>query len=217
MTRFFYLFLFIFATSLYSFKAVATNLHVADNLIIIEVDDQVVDHGFIGNKSTFNLTQGQHAIVVKYKDVFEDFDLGQERVVESQEFVVKFSVNNQQKLTLTTTKITSLPQAEKFSKLPQLLLVDENRQALTVSLAKVSDYKLAKQVNQAVNSLIESKKVPQQTVSAKPAIQQTVMAKQIKNGEALSVNSLTMLQYWWQTASPEQRSQFKAMIKNNQQ
>ena len=216
MTRFFYLFLFIFATSLCSFKAVATNLYVADNLIIIEVDDQVVDHGFIGNKSTFNLTQGQHAIVVKYKDVFEDFDLGQERVVESQEFVVKFSVNNQQKLTLTTTKITSLLQAEKFSKLPQLLLVDENRQALTVSLAKVSDYKLAKQVNQAVSSLVESKKVPQQTVSAKPAIQQTIMAKQIKNSEALSVNSLAMLQYWWQTASPEQRSQFKAMIKNSQ-
>jgi len=216
LTRFFYIFLITFAVSLCSFKAFATKLEVADNLIIIEVDDRVIDHGFIGNKSTFDLTQGQHALVVKYKDVFEDFDLGQDRVVESQEFVVKFSVSDQQKLTLTTTKISNLRQAEKFSKLPQLLLVDENRRAQTVSLAKVSDYKLAKQVNQAVNSLVESKKTHQQAVLAKPAIGQTAVAKQtqqISNNEALSVNSLVMLQYWWKTASPEQKNQFKAMIK----
>lgn len=216
MTRFFYIFLISFAVSLGSFKAFATNLQVADNLIIIEVDDKVIEHGFIGKQTTFDLSQGQHALVVKYKDVFEDFDLGQERVVESQEFVVKFSVSNQQKLTLSTTKIGNLPAAEKFSKLPKLLLVDENRRAQTVSLAKVSDYKLARQVNQAVSSIVESKKAPQQAVSVKPEITQTLTANQsqkIANNEALPVNSLVMLQYWWQTASPEQKRQFKAMIK----
>ncbi|MDP7592724.1 MAG: DUF2057 family protein [Litorilituus sp.] len=219
MTRFFYLFLISFSLISCSFKVFATHLIVADNLIIVEVNEKVVKHGFIGNKSSFRFSQGKHAIVVKYKDVFEDVDLGQERVIESQAFVVKFTVTNQQQLRLNTRNIQNLKQAEKFSKSPQLSLVDENNKVQVVSLAKVSDYKLAKQVNQAVTSLVESKKNPQHMIADLPEVHrhQAKQNHQVSTSDPFAVNSLAMLQYWWNKSSLEQKRQFKAQINNSTQ
>lgn len=204
-----------------STKVEAVTLKVSENLIVSEVNDQDVDNGFIGKqKSTFKLDKGNHAIIVKYKDVFEDLDFAEDRVVESQEFVVKFKITNQQQLKLSTTKIKNLASAEAFAKSPQLNLTDRSHNQLPLSLEKVEDYKLAKQVDAAVNTLATKQRIQNQTATLATTAPVTTattvkMAKSKVNNTSIQINSLTMLTYWWQNASNDEKQRFKQLIKEN--
>ncbi len=218
MTRLnFYTLCFGLLTSTVSLTLSATSLTITDNLIVSEVDDKTVEHGFIGNKSSFTLQQGEHALVVRYKDVFEDLDFAEERVVESKDFVVKFSLAQEQQVKLTTVDIKKLSQALRFAQSPELILTDENSKQLVLELVDVSDYKLAKQVNLAVTSLAENKTnnkaaLPVEVKQAKPNVNQVVTTP---NNALVNVNSLIMLKYWWQTASNAERNQFKQFMQKN--
>jgi len=217
LTRFFYVFclsLLISAISAISFTSAAATLTVSGNLIVSELDDKVVEHGFIGKKSTFTLNQGEHTLIVRYKDVFEDLDFAEDRVVESQNFVVKFYIAQEKMLTLKTAKIKNLPQARHFAKSPEVTLMDEKNKFLVLELFQVSDYKLAKQVNLAVASFAKAKSI-NNTVLPITTKQPTPKKSHVLTGKALTddtlkqVNSLTMLKYWWQTASTTEKKQFK--------
>ncbi|MCW8834299.1 MAG: DUF2057 domain-containing protein [Colwellia sp.] len=216
MTRLFYIFCLGLLSTVTSFTPMAATLTVADNLIVSELDDKVVEHGFIGKKSTFELNQGEHALIVRYKDVFEDLDFAEDRVVESQDFVVKFSLTNQQQLTLTTAAIKNLKQAERFAKAPEIMLIDEKNKPLVIELVEVSDYKLVKQVNIAVSSITAHNA----NHNASPRIANTQsnstkkQAAPISDNSLIQVDSLTMLKYWWQTASKTEKDQFKQFLKN---
>ncbi|MDX2370553.1 MAG: DUF2057 family protein [Colwellia sp.] len=181
----------------------AATVSVSENLIVSEVNDKTIDNGFIGSKSVFELSRGNHALIVRYKDVFEDLDFAEERRVESQDFVVKFAITDQAQLKLSTIKIKNLAEAETFIKSPKLKLKDGRDNQLDLSLEQVSDYKLAKQVDLVVNSLA-SKQIIQTNSSALP----TASTPKSKN-TFLQVNSLTMLKYWWQNASNEEKQRFK--------
>ncbi|MBL0709920.1 MAG: DUF2057 domain-containing protein [Colwellia sp.] len=214
MTKFFYIFCLSLLISTVAFTSSAATLTVSGNLIVSEVDDEIVDHGFMGKNSTFTLNQGEHALIVRYKDVFEDLDFAEDRVVESQKFVVKFSIVQQKTLTLTTEKIKNLSQADHFAKAPELTLMDENNKSLVLELFQVSDYKLAKQVNLAVASFANTKSI-NNTVLPIKAKESTAQKSHVLTAKALTddtlkqVNSLTMLKYWWQTASTTEKKQFK--------
>jgi len=222
LTRLFYILCFGLLTSALSLTSSATTLTVSDNIIISEVDNKVIEHGFIGKKSTFTLKQGEHAVVVRYKDVFEDLDFAEDRVVESQNFVVKFTLAKEQQVKLTTTKIKNLSQAERFAKAPELNLVDEDNKQLVLELVDVADYKLARQVNIAVSSLAtqtasHSAVLPAEVKSSAQAKQAsaTLQQKMTTSSNTLAqVDSLTMLKYWWQTASNTEKDQFKQFLIN---
>ena len=212
MTKLFYLTSFTFLLLSASLTSKAATLTVADNLIVSVVNDETVDHGFVGTKSTFTLAPGKHALIVRYKDVFEDLDFAQDRVVESKNFVVKFNLDNEQQLSLTTTKINSLSAADAFSHSPKLLLKDEKKNILATSLVNVDDYKLAKQVDIAVNTLAGKQSL---NSNAKPEASTTTASKPLTpqtHSTLTKVNAITMLNYWWQNASSEERALFKQSI-----
>ncbi len=227
MTRFFYFLNYInyiiltsavLLTSTISFNLWATTLTVSDNLIVSEVDDTIVEHGFISKKATFTLKQGEHALIVRYKDVFEDLDFAEDRVVESQSFVVKFSVENEKQLKLATVSIKNLSDAKAFAKSPELVLKNERNKELKIELENVSDYKVAKQVDLAVNAYVSKQTVEK---SKKPLLVETAAAtksialsnnKQKTSNTLLQVDSLVMLKYWWKNASAQEKIQFKQYI-----
>lgn len=195
-----------------SAQVVAASVNVSENLIVSEVNDKSVNNDFIGHKSSFELNQGNHTLVVRYKDVFEDVDFFEDRVVESQEFVVKFTIADQQKLTLSTTKVKNLAAAEYFSKSPKLKLKDMHDNELNLTLEKVSDYKLAKQVDIAVNSLASKQNIQTQSSALTAA---TTVPTQKSQNASIQVNSLVMLKYWWQNASKDEKQRFKQFTKVN--
>ena len=188
-------------------------LTVTDNLIVSEIDNKTIEHSFFQDEAVFALTQGEHAIILHYKDVFEDIDFAQERVVKSEDFVIRFSVSNEQELHLSTKKISNLVSAEKFVKSPQLMLKDEHHKQLGITLENVSDYKLAQQVNQVVNTLTTKQssqpKVPTQVKQSINLPKETTVTKQVKVVNSnVQVNAVTMLNYWWQRASKQEQQDF---------
>jgi uncharacterized protein YccT (UPF0319 family) len=194
-----------------STQILAASVKVSDNLIVSEVNDKSVEHGFIGNKSSFELPQGNHALIVKYKDVFEDLEFAEERLIESQDFVVKFTITDQKQLNLSTIKIKNLAGAEYFAKSPELTLQDEHDNLLNLTLEKVSDYKLAKQVDIVVNSLATK----QVTQPKSHTLTTSAIAAKITASSSVQVNSLMMLKYWWQNASSEEKQRFKQFTNAN--
>lgn len=204
--------LFIYGLlSTISTQVLAVTVNVSDNLIVSEVNDKSVDNGFIGKKSSFQLSQGNHALVVRYKDVFEDLDFAEERRVESQNFVVKFTITDQKELELSTIKIKNIAAADRFIKSPQLTLHDGDNNQLNLTLEKVSDYKLAKQVNSAVSALASNQSIQMKNSAL---ITSKVAAEKTTN-TSIHVNSLVMLKYWWQNASPDEKKRFKQFTQVN--
>jgi uncharacterized protein YccT (UPF0319 family) len=205
----------------------AANLNVTDNLIVTEINNKVVDHGIIGHKSTFSLEPGNYALIIHYKDVFEDLDFAEDRVVKSKEFVVKLSITTQKQLKLATVSIKNLAQAEAYAKSPELTLTDENNKQLALELVNVSDYKITQKVDIAVNSYvakqaINNEKPLQKSVTIiapkiderAPISQSIIKSPKPKQADntLIQVKSLTMLKFWWQNASDEEKKQFKRHI-----
>jgi len=187
-------------------------LTVTDNLIIRDIDDKAVEQGFLSTKQTVELAHGQHTLVIKYKDVFEDLDMGEERLVKSDYFVVKFNVKNQQTLFLSTIKITDLAQAERFVRTPELTLHDEDKRTLVLDLETLSDYELSKQVTKVVTTLSAP------VVVTKSNSQITNMTKDTQdfNQKVIDeVDAVPMLKFWWNKASQGEKEDFVDFINEN--
>jgi uncharacterized protein YccT (UPF0319 family) len=195
--------------SVVSLNVSAATLTITDNLIIRDIDNKSVEQGILSKSQVFQLTQGRHVLVLKYKDVLEDLEFGEERLVTSDYFVVKFSVKNQQELLLSTSDIHDLAAAERFIKSPELNLSDERKQEVVLDLETLNDYELAKQVTKVVTSL-----------SAPAVISQNnnKITNTTKNEHAFStqvinnVDIVPMLKYWWQKASNNDKETFLLFI-----
>lgn len=224
MTRLFNLptLLSLFVFTLFGFSSdtlQAATLNVADNLIVSEVDNQAIEHSFFSQKSTFELGKGAHVLIVRYKDVFEDLDFAQDRVVESKKFVVKFSITAEQRLSLSTIAIKDLAHAQSFARAPEISIKDQHNAQLDITLEKVADYKLAKQINIVVDALTSkqaSEKINSASLSnliTENTSNKVTAAKKISNNTLTQVNSLTMLKFWWKNASNEEKAYFEKYIK----
>jgi len=219
--------------SLVSTSLLAATLKVSDNLIVSEINDKTIEHGFIDDKSVFELNQGAQAIIVRYKDVFEDLDFAEDRVVESDQFVVKFTLANEQRLLLTTALIKNLARAQAFAKSPELTLKDEHNKTLNLELEKVEDYNFAKQIDIAVNTIAAKQSTnnshqaritnstvtapvglttPSKVIPNKVTPVNKIATKQQTNNALVQVNPLTMLKFWWQNASELEKKNFKQSI-----
>lgn len=201
--------LVLLLVSFISFTVTAATLTISDNLVLRDVDDKAIEQGFLSNKKTITLSQGRHALVIKYEDVFEDLDFAEERLVKSDFFVVKFLVKEQQALILSTTKISDLAAAERFTKNPELILLDEAKQEIILTLEKLSDYKLAKQVTQVVTTL----SAPVNDTQDNASISQVTKNEQRFSKEVISqVDAMPMLKYWWKKANSEEKANFLLFI-----
>jgi uncharacterized protein YccT (UPF0319 family) len=196
-------------SNLYSVTTRAAQLIITDNLVLRDVDDKAIEQGFLSTKQSIKLSKGKHTLVVKYKDVFEDLDFAEERLVKSDYFVVKFSIEDQKELSLTTTKIRDLAEAERFARSPELILLDESKKEIFLLLEKLSDYELAKQVTQVVTTL----SVPNDDVSVNPEVHNKNTKKQAFSKDVINqVDATPMLKYWWKKASQEEKSSFRRYI-----
>lgn len=195
----------------------AATLTYSDNLIIREVDDKPVDHGLFSKQSSFELNQGVHTLVVKYKDVFEDIEFAEERVVKSDYFVVKFTVEAHKSLLLTTIDIVDLAAAERFVKSPVIKIVADDQQELVLELETLSDYELAKQVTKVVTNISPSQ---QKHSNLEPG---DIAVNRLNNSEdnfdntvMKEVDALPMLKYWWAKTNKAQRQSFLNFVEQEQ-
>jgi len=178
--------------------------------VLRELNDKRLSDSFFADAFTstksIQLSKGNHTLLIKYKDVYEDLDFAEERLVESEFFIVKFTLANQQTLKLMTPKIKNLLAAENFSQSPEIILTDENNKLLLLKLEKQEDYLLAKQVEKVVTELPKKITLIAETSQVNLAGQTAVdsQKKDIEQGKAPSFDeqvltqtkSLPMLKYW---------------------
>lgn len=201
--------------------SLANTLNVSDNLIVSEIDNKTIEQGFFGNKNTFPISLGEHAIIVHYKDVFEDLNFAEDRVVKSKDFVVKFTLLEQGQFTLNTTNINNLAEAERFSKNPKLTLTDQQNNSVALTLENVADYKIAQQVNKAVSSYVnkqaiqEYKSLQKEETSEKTTVS-TGGQQETSSNTLIQINALPMLKYWWKNASTDEKKHFKDFLKTTE-
>ena len=202
----------LLVSSVLPLSVFAASLSVTDNLVLRDIDDKAVEHGFLSKKQTIELTPGKHTIILKYKDVFEDIDFAEERLITSDYFVVKFSIDNQDKLVLSTSKIKDLAAAERFVQQPELTLRDEKQQSLVLTLEKLSDYELAKQVTKVVTTISAPTLVSQGSTTDNVSLK----AEQDFNRKVMDkVDAVPMLKYWWKKATEAERSNFMTFIEQD--
>ncbi len=223
----------VFSACLVSASLFAAQLKVADNLEVKELNGKSIAQGFFKHNRDLQLSSGKQALVVRYKDVFEDEDLGQDRVIESDYFVILFNVTMQKELRLKTAKVNSIEQAERFSYAPEVVLHDGKNNALQLSLENYKDYQLTREVNKVIVNLpdevtqLAEKSSQTQVIQSSNELADDVAndnvsseATQISslpsNEQVLSkVDSLPMLKYWWQKASAQDKQAFLQFIKTN--
>lgn len=207
-----YIFVSFMLSCVFANRVNATELTIADNLLVRDIDDEAVEHGFLSKKRSVNLSQGKHTLVIKYKDVFEDLDLVEDVLVKSDYFVVKFLVENQKQLILSTPEISDLAAAEHFAKEPEITLLDEGGKGLVLELEKLSDYELAKQVTKVVTTL----SIPVGKDNANGLVTNTGNNEQIFTDKVINdVDVVPMLKYWWQKADTDEKEKFLLFINEN--
>jgi len=195
--------------SFFMVTASATQLIITDNLVLRDIDDKAIEQGFFSKKQSISLSQGDHTLVLKYKDVFEDLDMGEESLVKSDYFVVKFVVQEQKALMLSTGKIQDLAAAERFAKNPELILLDEDKQEIILVLEKLSDYELAKQITQVVTTL----SAPIDNAQSHSEVTSVTKKEQTFSKDVINqVDAMPMLKYWWKKASSEEKANFLQFI-----
>lgn len=210
----------------------AATLTVSDNLVVRDLDDVAIKKSFFSKKSEFELSPGAHTLVLKYKDVFEDIDFAEDKIIKSEFFVVKFTLEDQQGIFLSTSEINDLAEAERFVRAPILIMLDNHQQELVLDLQSLDEYVLAKQVAKQLgdvphsvknNSTLKTKvrkqvSAPQAPLANKvPSKKLSSDAKQLQNNtispnELDKVDAIPMLKYWWRKASESEKKAFLEFV-----
>jgi len=239
VSRFFFTKIITMLLLLLSFVSSATTIEVAKNLEIKEVNDKPFSEGFFSNNKSIKIPAEQlnqqttQTIVVRYKDVFEDFELGQDRVVETEYFVIKFALDKQSVLKLKTTTINDISEAESFVSKPEVMLVSNNGVSIPLELETYADYKLKREVTKVVATLpidVSDKPLsPKAEEKIAVAIDNDIAdldvrtetndidnrSQEFTEKVMDKVNTLPMLKYWWQKASAKEKADFIAFIKEH--
>lgn len=236
MIRTFLLKLIVSVSLFINFTTMAITIEVADNLEIKEVNDNSFNEGFFSKNKLIHITPEQlklkstQTIVVRYKDVFEDFDLGQDRVIETEYFVIKFTPNGSQTYRLKTVLINDISDAEAFVSKPEVMLVSKTGQSIPLELETYADYKLAREVTRVVATLpadsladspvtIDDEKIAVAVdndiadleVETTSKINDT-RSQEFTNNVINKVDTLPMLKYWWQKATTKEKAAFVEFI-----
>lgn len=219
-----------------SISASATQLTISDNLMVKAMDGKKVETSFFDKNTKIDLSAGEHLLILKYEDIFENLEISFDtyETIKSDNFIVKFTVADQNRLKLSTPKIKNLAAAQAFIKAPKVILVDENNAALPLSYKSFARYQAAEKLAQlkaltsepVVAMAASAPQVPikpsltmKQPMTVKPELSVKAMSpiSPVKSTTLIPTSEtphpLTMLKYWWNNASAEEKAAFTLYLK----
>ncbi len=217
--------------SVNTYAVAKTTLIAPEALLIKEVDGKKVSKSFFDKTTKVELAKGSHVVVLQYEDIFENLEISFDSydTIKSKKFMIKFVVENQQQVMISTPEIGNLAAAKEFVQSPKVLLVDEKKQKVPFSYQSFARYKAKKELAEmkalANESTVSAPKVvpnvtiaapvsmnmPSSTASTQASTQTLVKAP--KNAQM--PQSLSMLKFWWNNASKKEQQIFKTFIQEN--
>ena len=194
-----------------SFSSVAETIHFPEEFVPLQVGERLIEQSFFSRVDDVELAPGTYQVKMKYTDLYEQ-GYDDHQVVESEPFWVELTVESGKDYDLVFNRASNAVAAEVFAESPQVSLKAKGSE-LAVPLSVVS-YPAASAPAQAVAST----PVAATSTSNKPAtaVPVTLPAK-VPGGQASLKNmpsAAAMLEFWWQQASPEERSAFLQKVSN---
>ncbi len=191
----------------------ASELAVPTSIKVLKVNGKTYSGSFFESEEVVDLRTGSNILILQYKELFEDYDNDDHTTVSSSPFVAVFSVNTDEKLSLRHVKIVDEKQAKEFAEKPTIKLVSNKGIYLDVYTEDLEHYqnqlsfeKLAKNIHHLATQRGEN--------LAAIVLSNDLAGIQVTSKE--NVNALTMLEYWWQQASEEQKANFlKKLTREN--
>ena len=200
----------ILSTLLITSPAIAGKLMVAETLKVLEINGVEHSGSFLAKSSEFDISTGEQKLLLKYQEFFEDDDENF-ATIRSKPFLFSFIAQDNQDYKLKTPSLEGESEGKDFAKKPSVILT--NSQAEIV-MAKVDLLTAA--------SVTAPSPVPvAQTTSVQAPLSKNTAAPQTRpapaNASSKKQNSadpraLSMLTYWWEQASSEQRQAFLSSI-----
>lgn len=191
-------FISVFFLGIITLQAEAVQLHVADTLIVYMIDGKKVDRPLLSHKGTFSLSEGDHHVTLRYKDVIIDPDLGYESVISSKPFLISINMEEGENYYLEPEK-KAFKNKQAFAEKPTVVIRSQDGELRYIE-------NLAFAEAEAQSEMSSSTRVAHQTDSVL-ADQETSTNVQTQN-ETLSTHAGERLRYWWMKADRETRRSF---------
>jgi len=188
--------------SFFSFFSYSATLTIPENLQLLKVNGQEYSTSLFERKVQLDLAAGEHVLLLRYKEMYEDDDNDDHTTIKSSPFLLMFDIANEP-LRITPISFPEESAARAFAKKPtvtleNMLAVKVASKSLLLSDFEQHQYKAALALKQNILAATQSEKSAHLT--PKHSAQK---ADVIKNSRAIE-----MLNYWWQQASEHEQQQF---------
>lgn len=114
--------------TLIALQTQAATLTLPETFTAVTVNDIEQPSHFFAKETVLELAQGNHTIIIEYKDLFDGDD--DHTTVRSKPIVLLFSLSEQQaanaKLSLKTKPLLEVEDAKSFVKKPKITIVDQH-------------------------------------------------------------------------------------------
>lgn len=189
----------------FSNLTIAATLTVPEEFIVERLNAETYYPSIFTSSTELDLTSGKQILVLSYKEMFDDDSEDHHEYVRSDSFVVVFEVKNETSVTVNFPEQSDLDGAKEFSRAPTVTLLDEDKNALSISIKSLNAFNhdvMEKSIN--INEMAIEENVATIKSSAKGSTK--------VSSDNKSVDNLAMLKYWWDMASESERKTFKELV-----
>lgn len=202
----------ILSSILIASPAIAGKLMVAETLKVLEINGVEHSGSFLAKSSEFDISPGEQKLLLKYQEFFEDDDENF-ATIRSKPFLFSFTAQDNQNYKLKTPALDGESAGKEFAKKPSVILTDSQAE---VVVAKVNLLTAASVTAPSPKPMPVAEPVSVQA----PAPITNVVSKtrpapanaSSKKQNSADPRALSMLTYWWEQASPEQKQAFLSSI-----
>jgi uncharacterized protein YccT (UPF0319 family) len=179
-----------------SMAALAENITFPQEIIPLQVNEKVLESGLFDHIDDIDLDPGTYKLKLKYSDLYEQ-GYDEHQIIESEPFWVRVIIEEDIDYTLVFNRANNAVTAKVFAQSPTVSLQADNS-AISEPVEVISDNNTVPTVSESAAD--ENDTLPSQSMSTGQAIKQP--------------SALSMLDFWWQQATPTERAAFLEKIKD---
>ena len=195
-----------------SFVSYANEIYIPSSITVLSVNGKVHSLNFFSTSTTLTVESGKNSIVLQYKELFEDDENDDHATIKSKPFIVIFTIENDDDLVLTHENIIDEERARLFVKQPTVDIYSSKGDKLNIYLKDYDLYQAEVMYKHTQHQSSFAKVVNNNESSMQN--NHFVQKANVTNGKNAGGNdyALTMLKYWWNQASKDQKEQFQLII-----
>ncbi|MFC3034616.1 DUF2057 family protein [Pseudoalteromonas fenneropenaei] len=190
---------------LVSSNVFAATIEFQEEFLPLQVGSSPIEHSLFNKIRKLELAPGQHVVKMKYSDLFE-LGYDEHEVVESEPFWVSLPISDEGHYIVTFNRPNDVKVARQFAKMPAVVLKNTSS-AQQLALNVIATPSIAP--IPAVAPIAPVAQVPvavtTESVQANLADNDNIVPRA---PVAMPPSAATMLEYWWQQASVQERAAF---------